>query len=160
LALSDEPSPPATPAAASGPSTAPWSASPATAPRRIEIHAEPSESRAVRGPRIDRTNPPIHPASPSSIPPTPQRRTEPTSPAATPAVATLGEIAGVRQSVGMASTNGNVALYRRLLTMFGDSQRDLRERVTSAFDAQDPQAVIRHVHTLSAAAAGLGMMPL
>ncbi len=69
----------------------------------------------------------------------------------------LPEAAGIDTGAGLARASGNVRLYRRLLGKFRDSQADF----VAQFDAArrgDPQAGIRHAHTLKGLAGNLGAL--
>jgi HPt (histidine-containing phosphotransfer) domain-containing protein len=59
--------------------------------------------------------------------------------------------------VGLASTNGSEALYRRLLLMFGNGQHDAVERFRAAQAQGDDAAAMRVVHNLRTSASTLGM---
>jgi HPt (histidine-containing phosphotransfer) domain-containing protein len=59
--------------------------------------------------------------------------------------------------VGLTSTNGSEALYRRLLLMFGNGQHDAVERFRAAQARGDGAGAMRVVHNLRTSASTLGM---
>lgn len=62
--------------------------------------------------------------------------------------------------IGRASTNGNDALYHRLLLMFADGQFDAVERFRDARAQGDVVTAMRVAHNLRTSASTLGMTAL
>ncbi|HEY4066557.1 MAG TPA: Hpt domain-containing protein [Burkholderiaceae bacterium] len=60
--------------------------------------------------------------------------------------------------IGLASTNGNEALYQRLLQMFENGQHDVALRFRVAQAQGDAVGAMRLVHNLRTSASTLGMM--
>jgi CheY-like chemotaxis protein len=65
---------------------------------------------------------------------------------------------GIDARVGRASTMGNDKLYRRLLGMFHDGQRDFETQFQAARDAGDGATAMRLAHNLRAVGASLGAL--
>jgi len=74
--------------------------------------------------------------------------------------APLPPLAGVDVQAGLATSNGNARLYRRLLNKFRDSEGDFVERFGVARESADPQAAARCAHTLKGVAANVGAVGL
>jgi polar amino acid transport system substrate-binding protein len=68
----------------------------------------------------------------------------------------IPELAGIDRQAGLARTQGNSRLYRKLLIGFRDSQRDFEAEFRAAQAADDPQAAIRCAHTLKGVAGNIG----
>ena len=80
-----------------------------------------------------------------------------TTPAPSPdAGETLPELAGIDQASGLATTMGNLALYRRLLVKFRDGQANFAELFAAARHDPDPVAASRCAHTLKGTAGNIG----
>ncbi|WPL16819.1 Signal transduction histidine-protein kinase BarA [Thiorhodovibrio winogradskyi] len=75
-----------------------------------------------------------------------------------PRSSSLASLPGIDTQVGLATAQGNEALYRRLLGRFRDSQRDFADQFAAALAArdQDPHAATRCAHTLKGVAATIG----
>ena len=65
-------------------------------------------------------------------------------------------IEGVDIGVGLAITQGNAVLYRRLLMRFRDSQGDFEKHFRAALTDDDPDAATRCAHTLKGVAGNVG----
>ena len=74
------------------------------------------------------------------------------------ALAGLAPVVDVR--VGRNSAGGNEPLFRRLLRMFRDGQRDAIVRFRSAREQGEASCALRHAHNLRSTAATLGMTAL
>ncbi|WP_140635851.1 response regulator [Methylibium rhizosphaerae] len=72
----------------------------------------------------------------------------------------LNALAGMDTRAGLASVRGNVALYRRLLSMFCEREADFEVRLRSARANGDTEAAIRCAHDLKGVAGTLGMFDL
>jgi signal transduction histidine kinase/CheY-like chemotaxis protein/HPt (histidine-containing phosphotransfer) domain-containing protein len=68
----------------------------------------------------------------------------------------LDNLPGIDSRVGRASTMGNDRLYRRLLAMFCDAQRDFASQFRAARTAGDEQTALRLAHSLKGLAGSLG----
>ena len=71
-------------------------------------------------------------------------------PSADQARVVIPELAGIDTEAGLATTQNNPKLYRRLLIKFRDSERDFEERFNAARD--DREAATRCAHTLKGVA--------
>jgi CheY-like chemotaxis protein len=74
--------------------------------------------------------------------------------------APLAGLAGVDTDASLAGLMGDVALYRRLLRMFRDGQRDFAARFRASREAGDTAAATRMAHDLKSMAAVLGLHEL
>jgi HPt (histidine-containing phosphotransfer) domain-containing protein len=81
-----------------------------------------------------------------------------------PGVTSIGEgadllaaLSGIDTRVGLAATMGNELLYRRLLSLFRDSQADFLARFNAARAAGDMAAATRMAHDLKSVTAALGI---
>nr|CRH07397.1 putative hybrid histidine kinase. Containing SBP_bac_3 domain, PAS domain, HisKA domain, HATPase c domain, 2 response reg domain and Hpt domain [Candidatus Magnetococcus massalia] len=72
----------------------------------------------------------------------------------------LPELPGVDTAAGLAITQGNHSLYRRLLRKFRDHQGDFAQRFAQAQASADTQAPEREAHTLKGVAGNLGAKAL
>jgi HPt (histidine-containing phosphotransfer) domain-containing protein len=63
---------------------------------------------------------------------------------------------GIDMSVGQTNTKGDERLYRRLLDLFCNSQRDFADKFRAARASGDSQAAMRLAHDLKALAATVG----
>lgn len=63
---------------------------------------------------------------------------------------------GLDSGAGLARTQGNATLYRRLVLKFRDSYEDFAGEFTRACNDQDPEAASRYAHTLKGVAANIG----
>ena len=70
------------------------------------------------------------------------------------------ELAGIDSDRVIADLGGDVALYRRMLGMFCDSERDFPERFRRARTRGAPEDALRIVHTLRGVSGSLGMREL
>ncbi len=70
----------------------------------------------------------------------------------------LPSLPGIDTQAGLATTQNNGKLYRRLLLKFRDSQAGLRERFASALQDPDPNAPARLAHTLKGNAGNIGAL--
>jgi len=70
------------------------------------------------------------------------------------------ELAGVDVDRVVDNLGGDVALYRRMLAMFRDAERDFPQRLQAADSAGDRTAAIDIVHGLCGSAGSLGMRDL
>ncbi|MBF0280435.1 MAG: transporter substrate-binding domain-containing protein [SAR324 cluster bacterium] len=73
----------------------------------------------------------------------------------------LPELPGIDVAKGLAITQGNQKLYRRLLIKFRDNQRDfeshfLRLAFNEEYSDEDPEAATRSAHTLKGVAGNIG----
>ncbi len=68
----------------------------------------------------------------------------------------IPELPGVNITAGLATTQGNHKLYRKLLLKFRDSETDFVEQFRKAQIDDDPQAASRHAHTLKGVAGNIG----
>ncbi len=68
----------------------------------------------------------------------------------------FGDLPGINQRAGLASTAGNQKLYGRLLLRFRDSERGFGTRFASAQSDPDPKAAERLAHTLKGTAGNIG----
>lgn len=68
----------------------------------------------------------------------------------------LPQLPGIDTLAGMATTQNNANLYKRLLLKFRDGQASLRERFAAACNDADPQAPARLAHTLKGKAGNIG----
>ncbi|WP_328987355.1 PAS domain S-box protein [Thiorhodovibrio winogradskyi] len=75
-----------------------------------------------------------------------------------PRPSSLASLPGIDTQAGLATAQGNEALYRRLLGRFRDSQSDFADQFAAALAAreQDPDAATRCAHTLKGVAANIG----
>jgi PAS domain S-box-containing protein len=73
-----------------------------------------------------------------------------------PELSPLPRIAGLDQDAGLAISQGNQALYRKLLVRFRDSQRNFRSQFREAQRDADLSAPQRCAHTLKGVAANIG----
>ncbi|MBF0290383.1 MAG: response regulator, partial [SAR324 cluster bacterium] len=63
---------------------------------------------------------------------------------------------GIDIEKGLATTQNNHRLYRKLLTKFRDNQRDFKDNFRKAQQDYDPQATTRCAHTLKGVAGSIG----
>lgn len=70
----------------------------------------------------------------------------------------LARLPGIDTKVGRSSTMNNDKLYRRLLGMFRDGQRDVVAQFRAARAAGEDAAAVRLAHNLRAVSASLGAM--
>jgi signal transduction histidine kinase/CheY-like chemotaxis protein len=75
-------------------------------------------------------------------------------------VEVLPELPGVDTAAGLAFSNGDRALYLRLLRRFSEGQADFLVRFDAAGHDADPQARTRLAHTLKGTAASIGAQAL
>ncbi|MEG3637829.1 transporter substrate-binding domain-containing protein [Magnetococcus sp. PR-3] len=68
----------------------------------------------------------------------------------------LPELAGIDTKAGLATTQDNHKLYRRLLAKFLDKQADFEANFKQALSSEDPVAATREAHTLKGVAGNLG----
>ena len=68
----------------------------------------------------------------------------------------IPELPGIDTKAGMATTQGNAKLYRKLLTKFRDSQQDFEAQFRAALTDDDPVAPERTAHTLKGVAGNIG----
>jgi signal transduction histidine kinase/CheY-like chemotaxis protein len=68
----------------------------------------------------------------------------------------LPELPGINTTAGLATCQNNVALYRRLLIKFRDSESDFARQFKAAQGEDDPQAASRCAHTLKGVAGNIG----
>jgi signal transduction histidine kinase/DNA-binding response OmpR family regulator/HPt (histidine-containing phosphotransfer) domain-containing protein len=73
---------------------------------------------------------------------------------------TLPDLAGVDVDRVVDDLGGDVALYRRMLAMFRDAERDFPQRLQAADSTGDRSAAIDIVHGLCGSAGSLGMRNL
>lgn len=67
------------------------------------------------------------------------------------------ELPGINTEAGLAIVRGKVALYRKLLHKFRDTQGDFEQQFRAAqADKLDPNAAMRTAHSLKGAAASIG----
>jgi HPt (histidine-containing phosphotransfer) domain-containing protein len=74
-----------------------------------------------------------------------------------PAGGAFPDLAGIDSDRVIADLGGDVALYRRMLGMFCDSERDFPERFRRARSRGAPEDALRIVHTLRGVSGSLGM---
>ncbi|MBF0265814.1 MAG: response regulator [Gammaproteobacteria bacterium] len=72
----------------------------------------------------------------------------------------LPEMPGIDIKVGLATTQNNLNLYKRLLNKFHNNQRNFKQDFIEAQKNDDPFALSRLPHTLKGVAANLGMADL
>lgn len=86
------------------------------------------------------------------------RRSEPPQGSAHPRseAETLPDLPGLDTGAGLATTMGNIKLYRRLLKKFHDGYRDFEALFRAALADPDPQAPARCAHTLKGTAGNIG----
>ncbi len=65
-------------------------------------------------------------------------------------------LAGVNTDEAMECVGGNVALYRKILTLFRDKQADAAERIGAAWRSGDRETAARLAHTLRGLAGNIG----
>ena len=68
----------------------------------------------------------------------------------------IPELEGIDTATGLAITQGNTKLYRKLLVKFRDSQSDFETAFHQAQSDDDPQAATRAAHTLKGVAGSIG----
>ena len=68
----------------------------------------------------------------------------------------LPELPGIDTQIGLAITQNNTRLYRRLLRKFSDSQRNFDQQFRNAEEDKDPEAPTRCAHTLKGVAGNIG----
>jgi len=68
----------------------------------------------------------------------------------------LPELPGINTTAGLATCQGNVALYRRLLIKFRSSESDFAGQFRGALGEDDPTASSRCAHTLKGVAGNIG----
>jgi signal transduction histidine kinase/CheY-like chemotaxis protein/HPt (histidine-containing phosphotransfer) domain-containing protein len=74
--------------------------------------------------------------------------------------ASVPQLAGVNTDEAMECVNGNVALYRKILTLFREKQADAVTHLREAYLAGDHEAAARLAHTLRGLAANIGARDL
>jgi len=82
------------------------------------------------------------------------------APAATIVDGLPSELPGIDMAIGRATTMGNLKLYRRLLVMLRDGNRDFDAQFRNARLSDDGSAAMRLAHTLGSAAGTLGAIAL
>ena len=68
----------------------------------------------------------------------------------------IPELEGIDTATGLAITQGNTKLYRKLLVKFRDSQAGFEAAFHQAQSDEDPQAATRAAHTLKGVAGSIG----
>jgi PAS domain S-box-containing protein len=68
----------------------------------------------------------------------------------------LPDIVGVDKNAGLAITQGNTALYRKLLVKFRDNYADFETEFREAQESNDAEAVTRLAHSLKGVAGNIG----
>ncbi|RDH83418.1 MAG: hypothetical protein DIZ77_04750 [endosymbiont of Seepiophila jonesi] len=69
----------------------------------------------------------------------------------------LPDLPGIDTKAGLAIVRGKLALYRKLLSKFQDSERDFEQHFRAALaDDKDPQAATRTAHSLKGVAGTIG----
>jgi PAS domain S-box-containing protein len=68
----------------------------------------------------------------------------------------LPDLPGIDTKAGLATTQNNMKLYRRLLTKFGAGQSQFEDEIKSALDQEDLETATRIAHTLKGVAGNLG----
>jgi two-component system sensor histidine kinase/response regulator len=68
----------------------------------------------------------------------------------------LPKLLGIDTAAGLAATQGNVGLYRRLLGKFRASQADFEKRFRESRESHDPEEMTRIAHTLKGVSGNLG----
>jgi two-component system, sensor histidine kinase and response regulator len=68
----------------------------------------------------------------------------------------IPELEGIDTATGLAVTQGNTKLYRKLLVKFRDSQSDFEAAFHQAQSDDDPDAATRAAHTLKGVAGSIG----
>ena len=81
-------------------------------------------------------------------------------PAARVHAAALPEVPGIDTEAGVAGVMGDVVLYRRLLAMFSERERDFGARFRGARESGDGAACLRYAHDLKSVSGALGMHDL
>jgi len=66
----------------------------------------------------------------------------------------------INKSAGLSVTNGNEALYVKLLGRFITGQQDFEERFNTSFTKEDKEESIRFAHTLKGSAGNIGAKTL
>ncbi len=74
------------------------------------------------------------------------------------AATAFNHLDGIDAQAGLAATGGKVALYRRLLLKFRDSERAFDARFAAAQSDPDPKAAERLAHTLKGMAGNIGAL--
>jgi PAS domain S-box-containing protein len=74
--------------------------------------------------------------------------------------ADLGDLPGIDVAAGLAVTQGDRRLYRRILRRFHDGQKDFRATFLSARTGADPVGARRAAHTLKGSAGNIGARAL
>jgi len=74
--------------------------------------------------------------------------------------AEVPRLSGVDTDEALACVNGNVALYRKILTLFRQEQADAIERIGAAYRSGDLQTAVRQAHTLRGLAGNVGAAKL
>ena len=69
---------------------------------------------------------------------------------------TLPHLPGIDTAEGLATTQNNHKLYRKLLTKFRDNQSNFEHNFRNAQQDNDPQAAIRCAHSLKGVAGNIG----
>ncbi len=69
----------------------------------------------------------------------------------------LPELAGIDMEQGLATTSNNIALYRKLLIRFRETQSHFGQEFSNAKTLQDHEAATRIAHSLKGAAGNLGI---
>ena len=83
---------------------------------------------------------------------------EPPRGAANEEVVEIPALEGVDTEEGLATTQNNARLYRKLLVKFRDSERDFAERFRAALSAGDSDAATRTAHTLKGVAGNVAAL--
>jgi two-component system sensor histidine kinase/response regulator len=68
----------------------------------------------------------------------------------------IPELEGIDTATGLAITQGNTKLYRKLLVKFRDSQADFEAAFHQTQSDEDPEAATRCAHTLKGVAGSIG----
>ncbi|MCP4119201.1 MAG: transporter substrate-binding domain-containing protein [Desulfobacteraceae bacterium] len=73
---------------------------------------------------------------------------------------TLPELPGIDIEMGLKRVGGNMKFYLELLNKFAVNQQQGIDPIRQAMDQQDPEAALRHAHTLKGIAGTIGATPL
>ena len=68
----------------------------------------------------------------------------------------IPQLAGIDTEAGLKRVGGKVALYRKILHKFKNSQADAVDRIQTAFDSGDIETAEREAHTLKGLAGNIG----
>jgi len=72
----------------------------------------------------------------------------------------IPDLVGIDTQKGLAATQGNSKLYRKLLLKFADSQADFEVAFKQAQESDDPEAATRCAHTLKGVAGNIGAITI